>query len=58
MRAIFPYIDQANVACGFHAGDPLSIEKTLQQVIQHKLSIGAHPSYPDRERDLVVVIWR
>jgi hypothetical protein len=26
---VMPYLDQANVACGFHAGDPLTIEKTL-----------------------------
>lgn len=47
-ESILPLIDQANIACGFHAGDPLTIEKTLKQVIQHNLKIGAHPSYPDR----------
>ena len=44
---IMPYIDQANIACGFHAGDPLVIYKTLLLAKKHKVSIGAHPSYPD-----------
>ena len=44
---VMPYIDQANIACGFHAGDPLVIHKTLLLAKQHKVSIGAHPSYPD-----------
>lgn len=46
--AILPLLDEANVACGFHAGDPLVIEKTLIEVIANGLRIGAHPSYPDR----------
>lgn len=45
--AIMPYIDMANIACGFHASDPLTIEQTLQLAIEHKVSLGAHPSYPD-----------
>ncbi len=44
---IMPYIDMANIACGFHASDPLTIEQTLQLAIEHKVSLGAHPSYPD-----------
>lgn len=42
-----PHIDQANIACGFHAGDPLTMQKTLQLAKTHQVSIGAHPSYPD-----------
>ena len=45
--AIMPYIDMANIACGFHAADPLTIEQTLQLAIEHKVALGAHPSYPD-----------
>lgn len=45
--AIMPYIDMANIACGFHASDPLTIEQTLQLAIEHGVSLGAHPSYPD-----------
>ena len=41
------YIDQANIACGFHAGDPLVITKTLALAKQHGVMIGAHPAYPD-----------
>ncbi|HIG36739.1 MAG TPA: 5-oxoprolinase subunit PxpA [Oceanospirillaceae bacterium] len=40
-------IDQANIACGFHAGDPLVMQKTLTLAQQHKVMIGAHPAYPD-----------
>ena len=44
---VMPYIDQANIACGFHAGDPLVMQQTLLLAKQHNVSIGAHPSYPD-----------
>lgn len=46
---IMPYIDQANIACGFHASDPLTMQKTVKLAVKHKVSIGAHPSYPDKE---------
>lgn len=44
---VMPFLDQANVACGFHAGDPLTIQKSLALTASHGVSIGAHPSYPD-----------
>lgn len=44
---IMPLIDMANIACGFHAGDPLTLQKTLQLAITNNVTIGAHPSYPD-----------
>jgi len=44
---VMPHIDQANIACGFHAGDPLVMQQTLELAKQHGVSIGAHPSYPD-----------
>jgi UPF0271 protein len=44
---IMPYIDQANVACGYHAGDPQVLERTISIVKTHNVSLGAHPSYPD-----------
>ncbi len=44
---VMPHIDQANIACGFHAGDPLTMHKTLLLAKKHHVSIGAHPSYPD-----------
>ncbi|PID55115.1 MAG: hypothetical protein CR978_00500 [Gammaproteobacteria bacterium] len=46
---VMPHIDQANIACGFHAGDPVVLGKTLDLARQHGVSIGAHPSYPDQE---------
>lgn len=46
---IMPYIDMANIACGFHGSDALTIKKTVQLAIEHQVIIGAHPSYPDVE---------
>jgi UPF0271 protein len=40
-------IDQANIACGFHAGDPLVMQSTLSLAKQHGVMVGAHPGYPD-----------
>lgn len=45
---VMPYIDQANIACGFHAGNPQVMDQTLKLAKQHKVSVGAHPSYPDK----------
>ncbi|PCO06619.1 LamB/YcsF family protein [Microbulbifer flavimaris] len=44
---VMPHIDMANVACGFHAGDPLTVHRTVQLAKAHGVAIGAHPSYPD-----------
>ena len=44
---VFPYITSCNIACGFHGGDPLHIENTIQNAIRYGVQIGAHPSYPD-----------
>ncbi|MEO0435698.1 MAG: 5-oxoprolinase subunit PxpA [Pseudomonadota bacterium] len=44
---VMVFLDQANVATGFHAGDPLTMEQTLSLAAQHQVSVGAHPSYPD-----------
>ncbi len=46
-KSVMPYIDQANVACGFHAGDPVVLANTISLAKTHQVSIGAHPSYPD-----------
>lgn len=46
-EALFPYITSCNIACGFHGGDPLHIERTLEKALTYGLRIGAHPSYPD-----------
>jgi len=47
--AVMPFIDQASIACGFHAGDPLHISSTLALAQSEGVSVGAHPSYRDRE---------
>jgi UPF0271 protein len=44
---VMPHINQANIACGFHGGDPVVIRETLALAAHHGVSIGAHPSYPD-----------
>ena len=44
---VMPHIDQANIACGFHGGDPVTIRKTLALAAEHGVSVGAHPAYPD-----------
>ena len=48
--AVMPFIDQANIACGAHAGNPELIRETMALAQQHGVSVGAHPGYPDRER--------
>jgi UPF0271 protein len=45
--AVMPFIDQANIACGFHGGDPLTLSRTLALAVQHGVDVGAHPAYPD-----------
>jgi UPF0271 protein len=44
---VMPHIDQANIACGFHAGDPVTMDRTLALAARHHVAVGAHPSYPD-----------
>lgn len=48
-EAIMPFITSANIACGFHAGDPSIMRKTVQLAMKHHVSIGAHPGLQDRE---------
>ncbi len=46
---IMPFVDCANIACGFHAGDPMTMSRAVDLAISHGKKIGAHPSLPDRE---------
>ena len=46
--AIFPFINSANIACGYHAGDADTMRRTVELALRHQVAIGAHPSYPDR----------
>lgn len=43
------YVSSCNIATGFHAGDPHTIYQTVREAVTLCVSIGAHPSYPDRE---------
>ncbi len=45
--SLLQIVKSANVACGFHAGDPTVMQETIRQAIAQGVSIGAHPSYPD-----------
>lgn len=46
-EAVMPLIDMANIACGFHAADPMVMRKTVALAAKHGVEIGAHPSYHD-----------
>lgn len=46
---ILPFISSASIACGFHAGGPDLMRKTVELCGEHGVSIGAHPSFADRE---------
>lgn len=46
--AMLGIVSSANVACGFHAGDPLTILATLREAASRGVAIGAHVAYPDR----------
>lgn len=44
---IAPYISSANIACGYHAGDPAVMSRTVALAKKHGVAVGAHPSFPD-----------
>ncbi len=46
-EALFDFISTVNVACGFHAGDPLTMQRTLGLAKLKKVALGAHPGYLD-----------
>ena len=48
-KSVMPYIDQANICCGAHAGNKDVMRETVILAIANKVEIGAHPSYPDRK---------
>jgi UPF0271 protein len=47
--ALLPFLTSANVACGLHAGDPATMDRTVAQALALGISVGAHPGYADRE---------
>ena len=46
---IMPFISSCNISCGAHAGSVETIDKVIALALAHKVKIGAHPSFPDRE---------
>jgi UPF0271 protein len=48
--ALLALVSSANISCGVHAGDPDSLAAAVHQALVHGVRIGAHPSFPDRER--------
>jgi UPF0271 protein len=46
-EALMPHITSANIACGFHASDPLVMDRTVRLARKHGVAIGAHPGFPD-----------
>ncbi|HKE46894.1 MAG TPA: 5-oxoprolinase subunit PxpA [Rhodanobacteraceae bacterium] len=45
--AVLAHVTSANIACGFHAGDPSTMRRTVAAAAAHGVAIGAHPSLPD-----------
>lgn len=46
-EVIMPFITSANIACGYHGGDPHVMRKTVELALKHGVAIGAHPGLPD-----------
>lgn len=46
---LLPYVTSANIACGMHAGDPVTMDQTVEMALSRGVRVGAHPGYPDRE---------
>lgn len=44
---VLKHVTSANIACGYHAGDPLVMNTTVKLAKEHDVAIGAHPGYPD-----------
>ena len=44
---VIPLITSANVACGYHASDPLVMDQTIGRAKEAGIGIGAHPGFPD-----------
>ena len=46
---LMPFINSANIACGYHAGDETTMQQVIELCLKHNVNIGAHPSFLDRE---------
>ncbi|MDT8285449.1 MAG: 5-oxoprolinase subunit PxpA [Thermovirgaceae bacterium] len=45
--AVMDHVSSANVACGFHAGDPMAMLRTVELAVEKGVAVGAHPGHPD-----------
>ena len=45
--AVLPHVTSANIACGFHAGDPTTMAHTIRAAMRNRVAIGAHPGFAD-----------
>ncbi len=45
--AILDHVTSANIACGFHAGDPLTMQRVVKAALEKGVKVGAHPGFPD-----------
>ena len=48
-EALLGLVSSANIACGFHAGDPVIMDRTVREAVRRGVDIGAHVSFPDRQ---------
>ncbi len=48
-EALLDVVSSANVACGFHAGDPLIMQRTVRTALARGVDVGAHVGFPDRQ---------
>lgn len=48
-EAIIPFINSANIACGYHAGDATTMWQTTELAVNYGVNVGAHPSFPDKK---------
>src|ERR1700730_2714933 len=46
-ETVMPLIASSNVACGFHAGDSMTMVTTVRSAVRHGVAVGAHPGLPD-----------
>ncbi|MGH3073360.1 MAG: 5-oxoprolinase subunit PxpA, partial [Gaiellales bacterium] len=57
-ETLIPLVSAVNIACAAHAGDPVTMERTIALALEASVVVGAHPGYPDRDgfgrRDLAM----
>lgn len=46
-QEVLQYVTSVNIACGFHAGDPIVMQNTVAMALENGVAIGAHPGFPD-----------